>query len=279
MNVSVIIPTYNEEKNIKRLLTSIKKQAHSGVETIIVDDGSRDRTVEIAKKFCKKVYERSHAERSVQRNFGAAKARGKYLLFVDADMELSPKVIESCLANLDGYGALIVPEKTVGKGFVSSIRKFERRMYMGDPSIEVARFFPKKVFNEFGGYDINLTGTEDYDLPKRVSSKYKIGWASEYIYHHETGLTLGKQLKKKFYYAQKSAKYVDKHPDLISRQGILIIRKAYISHWREFVKHPFLGIALLFMRTLETIAAALGFLSAVGPVVFIKTFFKMFSYI
>src|SRR4030042_3033638 len=245
MNVSVIIPTYNEEKNIKRLLTSIKKQAHSGVETIIVDDGSRDRTVEIAKKFCKKVYERSHAERSVQRNFGAAKARGKYLLFVDADMELSPKVIESCLANLDGYGALIVPEKTVGKGFVSSIRKFERRMYMGDPSIEVARFFPKKVFNEFGGYDINLTGTEDYDLPKRVSSKYKIGWASEYIYHHETGLTLGKQLKKKFYYAQKSAKYVDKHPDLISRQGILIIRKAYISHWREFVKHPFLGIALL----------------------------------
>lgn len=280
MKVSVIIPTYNEERNIKRLLLSIKKQTLAKeVEAIVVDDGSKDKTVEIAKKFCKKVYQRSHAERSVQRNFGATHAGGNYLMFIDADMELTPKVVESCIKNINDYGALIIPEKTVGRGFVSKIRQFERNMYIGDPSIEVARFFPKKVFQEFHGYDTELTGTEDYDLPKRISSKYKIGHADEFIYHHETGLTLKKQLYKKYYYAKLSAKYVDKHPDLVSKQGILIFRKAYFRHWKDFLFHPLLGLELLFMRSLETCAAALGFLHAVGPTVFIKTFFKMFKHL
>ncbi len=282
MIVSIVIPAFNEEKNIERLLISIRKQAlkkfaQKDIEIIVVDDESRDNTAEIAKRYSKQVYRRKHAERSVQRNFGAAKAHGKYMLFLDGDMELTESVIQSSLDNIDSYGGLIIPERTVGTGFIASVRKFERKMYMGDPSIEVARFFPKKVFWEYGGYDKNLTGTEDYDLPKRISAKYEIGWAKEYLLHHETGLTLAKQLKKKFYYAKKSAAYVDKHPDLISKQGILILRKAYLVHWREFVKHPILGAALIVMRTLETIAAAIGFLTAVGPVGFIRTFWKMIS--
>lgn len=277
--VSVIIPAYNEAKNISRNLKAIINQTYKKVEIIVVDDQSTDNTALISKKYTHNVFERKHAERSVQRNFGASKAKGKYLLFIDADMELTPGVIESCVKNMGGNGALIVPEKTVGKGFVANIRKFERQMYMGDENVEVARFFPKRVFNEFGGYDIGLTGAEDYDLPKRISKKYGIGWAKEYILHHETGLTLWKQLKKKFYYAKQSAKYAEKHPDLISRQGILIVRKAYLKHWKKFFLNPIVGILLLVMRLLETISAALGFLVAVGPIKFIKTFFKMFRYI
>lgn len=273
--ISIIVPTFNEEKNIGRLLKSIEGQSNSGVEVIVVDDGSKDTTVEIARKFTKKVFPRQHAERSAQRNFGATKAEGKYLLFLDADMELTTGVIKSCMENINGHGALIIPERTVGKGFVAEVRKFERKMYMGDSLVEVARFFPKNVFWDFGGYDLNLTGTEDYDLPKRISSRYSIGWAKKYILHHETGLTFGKQLRKKFYYAQKSASYVDKHPDLISRQGILLFRRAYLVHWREFFKHPILGASLIFMRSSETIAALFGFIAAVGPIGFLKAFAKM----
>ena len=194
-------------------------------------------------------------------------------------MELTPKVLKSCIEYINGYGGLIVPEKTVGVGFVANVRKFEREMYMGDETVEVARFFPRKIFQEFGGYDPRLTGAEDYDLPKRISSKYKLGWAKEYILHHESGLTLKKQISKKFYYAQKSALYAELHPDLISKQGILIFRQAYFRHWAEFLKHPLLGISMLIMRLLETFAAGFGFLVAVGPAKFIKTFFKMFKYI
>lgn len=273
--ISIIIPTFNEERNIGRLLVSIKKQTHKGIETIIVDDGSQDSTVKIARKYSKNVYSRQHAERSIQRNFGAKKAKGDFLLFLDADMELTPEVIKSCLENIKNGGALIIPERTVGEGFVARVRQFERKMYMGDKTVEVARFFPKKIFQEFGGYDENLTGTEDYDLPRRIQRKYEINWANKYILHHETGLTLKKQLQKKFYYAQKSSSYVDKHPDLISKQGILIIRKAYLKNWQEFVKHPILGFSLLLMRFLETLFASLGFLKAVGPIKFFKTILVM----
>lgn len=277
VEVSVIIPTFNSEKHIGRLVKSAKNQTVK-CEVIVVDDGSSDGTVGIARKFADKIFAREHKERSIQRNFGALKASGKYLLFLDSDMELTSSVVESCIDNINGYGALIVPERTVGVGYIARVRKFEREMYMGDPTVEVARFFPKKIFNEFGGYDTKLTGAEDYDLPKRISNKYKIGWAKEYILHHETGLTLSKQLRKKYYYAQHSALYVEKHPDLISKQGILIFRKAYLKNWKRFFKHPILGISLLIIRSLESISAVLGFISSVGPVGFVKTFFRMFKY-
>ncbi len=275
--VSIIIPTYNEEKNIERLLKSIKAQSYSRCESIVVDDGSTDATISLAKKYADKVFARKHAERSIQRNFGASKAKGTYLLFLDADMELTKHVVKSCIENMDGHKALIIPEKTVGKGFMAIIRRFEREMYMGDPSIEVARFFDKNIFNEVGGYDENLTGAEDYDLPYRISKKYSIGWAKEYILHHETQLTLIKQLKKKFYYAGKSASYAKKHPGLISTQGNMLFRKAYLRNWKKFVMHPLVGTTFIVIRLLEASAAVAGFISIVGIGEFVRTFFTMFK--
>lgn len=275
--ISVIIPAYNEQKNIKRLLLSIANQTYKNVESIVVDDNSIDETFEIAKQYASKAYKRPHQERSIQRNFGASKASGTYYLFLDADMELTSRVIESCIENLGGHKALIIPEKTVGKGYLTKIRAFEREMYMGDPEIEVARFFDAKVFKEFNGYDPKLTGTEDYDLPKRITAKYTIGWAKEYILHHEESRSLFTALRKKFYYAQKSAYYADKHPDLIPTQGNLLFRKAYFRNWKKFVDHPFVGTLFIFIRILETFAAVFGYIRTVGLLKFTKTFFIMFN--
>lgn len=278
--ISLIIPTFNEQRNIERLLKSINIQSYGDCETIVVDDGSKDKTVEIARKHTKKVYARKHSERSVQRNFGVDKAKGKYVLMLDADMELTQDVLKSCLENIKNYKALIIPEKTVGKGFMATIRKFEREMYMGDKTIEVARFFDKKTFDEFGGYDVNLIGAEDYDLPKRIMDKYgidSIGWAKEWILHHETQLTLPKQLRKKFYYAGKSATYAKKHPDLISIQGNMLFRKAYFKNLKKFLLNPVVGIAFIFVRTLEATAAVMGYIHEVGFIEFFKTFARMFT--
>lgn len=275
--VSVIITTKNEEKNIGRILQSIKNQSYKNIETVVVDNNSTDKTVEISKEFTSKVYIKG-PERSAQRNYGVKQSEGKYVLIVDADMELSDRVVESCLENIKTKKALIVPERTVGGGFMAEVRKFEREMYMGDSTIEVARFFPREVFLEFDGYDLNLTGTEDYDLPKRIMDKYgkeSIGWAKEWILHHESGLTLIKQLKKKYYYASKSALYAKKHPDLVSTQGNMLIRRAYFKNWKKFLQKPHLGIAFVFTKTFETAAAILGFINAVGVIEFIKTFFRM----
>jgi len=69
--VSIVIPTYNEEDVIEKLLQSIKAQTYPEIETLIIDDDSSDNTVKIAKKYSK-VYEQSHKERRIQ---------GRILLF------------------------------------------------------------------------------------------------------------------------------------------------------------------------------------------------------
>jgi glycosyltransferase involved in cell wall biosynthesis len=276
--VSVILTTRNEVGNIGRFLESIKKQSFKNFELIVVDNHSTDQTKTIAKKYTNLVYNFG-PERSAQRNYGAVKSKGKYLVFLDADMELSPKVIEDCLETADKLNLkiLTIPEKTVGNGFMPNIRKFEREMYLGEFNYEVPRFFEKKVFFEFGGYDERLTGPEDYDLPYRISKKYKIGRSKEYLYHHEEGLTLKKLLDKKFYYAKSGAFYASKHPKLIWIQGTILFRKVYLKHWRKFLKHPILGLFFLAIRFLETLWAIAGFISAVGMIDFLKILFRWFK--
>lgn len=276
--VSVIITTKNEGKNIRRLLKSIKSQTYKSIEVIVVDFGSSDNTKRIARKFTDKVFNAGR-ERSAQRNYGAQKSHGAYFLFLDADMELTSRVVEDCVrvAAKSSLGVLVIPETTVGNGLIPRIRRFEREMYMGNSEIEVARFFKRDIFFEFGGYDLDLTGPEDYDLPYRVSKKYRIGRAKEYILHHEEGLTLGRLLKKKYYYANKGASYAKKHPELIAKQGTILFRRVYIKNWRKFLLNPFIGTAFVVVRILETIWAVTGYINAVGFIDFVKTMPAVFK--
>ncbi len=275
--VSVIITTKNSAHTLPLLLESVKAQTYKNVEIIVVDNNSTDETQSIAKKYTTKVFNKG-PERSAQRNFGAQCAKGEYLFILDSDMEATPGVIEDSVetAQRTGLSALVVPEKTVGEGWLVRVRQFEREMYMGDMSIEVARFFKKNVFFEFDGYDLQLTGPEDYDLPYRISKKYKIGRAHEYLLHHEEGTTLSKLLARKYYYGSQGALYAQKHPELVGVQGNLLFRKAYLKNWLKFVQHPFLGITFLLVRLLETIWAIAGFISAVGVGGFMRTAFSSF---
>jgi len=276
--VSVILTTKNESKNIKRFLKSIALQTYGHMELIVVDNNSSDKTKEIAWKFTKNVYNYG-PERSAQRNFGAKKAGGRYLIFLDADMELSPRVVEDCvkLALKSRLNILTIPETTVGAGFVPRVRKFEREMYIDEPDYEVPRFFDRNIFFEYGGYDENLTGPEDYDLPYRMRLKNKIGRVTEYIYHHEEGLSLAGLLRKKYYYAKRGAFYALKHPRLVKIQGTILFRRVYVKHWRKFVSNPFIGAAFLIVRFLETVWAVAGFVSSVGITGFLKTFMYLFK--
>lgn len=207
--VSVIIPAYNEEKVIGRLLKSVKKQTWKNIEVIVVDDASTDRTAKIAGRFAR-VYIRAHAERSIQRNFGAKKAKGDFLLFLDADMELIEDVIRECVEKMerDGkIGGLNIPEESVATNFWERVKAFERTFYNleGDEVTDAARFFRKSAFVKAGGYDETITGPEDWDLPDTISKKgYKISRIKAKLYHHERVPNPLSLAKKKYYYALKA---------------------------------------------------------------------------
>ncbi|MEM2126856.1 MAG: glycosyltransferase family 2 protein, partial [Candidatus Bathyarchaeia archaeon] len=97
--VSVVIPTFNSEKTIEDCLKSIKNQTYRNIEIIIVDNYSQDKTIKIAKKYDVLIFSKKLG-RSAARNFGAKKTMGDFLLFLDSDMVLTPKVIQECVEKI-----------------------------------------------------------------------------------------------------------------------------------------------------------------------------------
>lgn len=98
--LSVIIPTYNEERDIGECLTSLLKQSYNTFEVIVVDDGSTDSTVKIVKNFIKnnkkiRLIKGQHKGPGFSRNLGAKKAKGDILVFVDADMTFDKNYIKN----------------------------------------------------------------------------------------------------------------------------------------------------------------------------------------
>ena len=82
---SVIIPVYNVEKYIRRCITSVINQTFKDYEIIVINDGSTDNSIEIAKEFPVKIINSPHVSVSEARNLGVKKAKGEYILFLDSD--------------------------------------------------------------------------------------------------------------------------------------------------------------------------------------------------
>ena len=99
MKLSIIIPTYNEEEYLPKLLYSIKEQEFKDYEIIIADAGSTDRTKEIAELAGIKVI--NGGLPAVGRNNGAKIAEGEYLLFLDSDVVLSAGYLESAIEEFE----------------------------------------------------------------------------------------------------------------------------------------------------------------------------------
>ncbi|MCD6094020.1 MAG: glycosyltransferase [Candidatus Omnitrophica bacterium] len=263
--VSVVITTRNEEKNIENCLESIRNQtfnsqfpiptSHSLIEIIVVDNNSTDRTKEIAARYTEKVYNFG-PERSAQRNFGVEKASGKYILYLDADMRLSERVIEECVSKCENEGciALYIPEKIIGNGFWIMVRDFERSFYTGT-CIDAIRFIRRDKFLELGGFDENLTGPEDWDFDRRIRDNGKVSSIDSPIYHNEGEFNLKKYLKKKAYYSRSFDKYIDKYSkdDKIIRKQLGFWYRYFgvfmeDGKWRKLIARPVLTLGMYWLR-------------------------------
>jgi glycosyltransferase involved in cell wall biosynthesis len=255
--ISVIVPTYNSAKTLEICLKSVKKQTYSNIEIIVVDNNSADNTRKIAEKYGK-VFIKG-PERSAQRNFGARQSNGEYLVFLDSDIELTPRVIEECMRRVDeGSAAVIFREITVGEGFWAKCRALESRCVIGDDLIEAPRFYKARVFNEVNGYDESLVGWEDWDLSQRVRQRgFKVARVDPLTMHHEGKVSLIKRIKKKYYYGKTVKKYIEKHKGVSKRQ-IPLFRSAYFRSWKLLVKDPVHALGFTIMKMLESIATALG---------------------
>lgn len=249
--VSIIVPTYNEQKNIGQCLKSILLQNYKNIELIVVDNFSKDKTLTIAQKYTKKCY-RFGNERSVQRNFGAKKALGKWLLFIDADMRLTKKCLKEAIDKAQkGKFIIAFPEVSQGQNFWEKSIAFERNLYQKEKILAGARLFPKKLLLKLQGFDQNLIAGEDWDITIRAHKLgYKLVFANDSLVHKESVKNLKEILKKKAYYSKNIYLYAAKHPKDFAKQASFKMRLGiYLKNWPRLLTSPQFTAGFLFIKS------------------------------
>jgi glycosyltransferase involved in cell wall biosynthesis len=177
IRVSLVIPARNEASLLPRLLDTVdtaraRYQAGPGaVEVIVADNGSTDRTAEIARNRGCRVVDVAPRIIAAVRNGGAAVAVGSFLAFVDADMQLDPDTFNAIDTALRDPGVVggasgIRPERwSAGIAVAYAIGALNARLTGIDAGVTYCR---RADFERIGGYDARRASLEDVDFLWRL---------------------------------------------------------------------------------------------------------------
>lgn len=177
VELSFIIPALNEEKNIENTIRSIKKAIGDlSSEIIVCDNGSKDRTVQIAESLGATVIVDKLTTIAGLRNAGARYAAGSVLVFIDADVQLAEDWLQNLKRETEDWpqDRLIVTGSTylvpIASSFVESnwFAKLTRTAtnYINSGHLIVSR----EMFDRIAGFDETLKTTEDYDFCQRAKN-------------------------------------------------------------------------------------------------------------
>lgn len=177
VDLSIIIPAYNEEAYLPNTLASVSA-ATAGlpatVEVVVVDNNSDDRTGEIARAMGATVVREPVNQIARARNTGARAAAGKFFIFLDADTSLSAPLLESAVANLAsgrivGGGATVAPDRPLdssGKRVIRFWNGLSKRFHIAAGSFV---YCLREAFEAVGGFDERVYASEEIWLSIRLN--------------------------------------------------------------------------------------------------------------
>ncbi|WP_291857879.1 glycosyltransferase [Marinilabilia sp.] len=123
--VSIILPVYNVEKYIGKSINSVLNQAFTDFELIVIDDGSPDGSINIARQINDPritIFQKENGGLSDARNYGLERAQGKYVYFMDSDDWIEPALLQTCVEELENekadvlvFGYILDNESADGK--------------------------------------------------------------------------------------------------------------------------------------------------------------------
>lgn len=185
--ISVIIPTYNEEKLIGKCLMALKAQdmQKNLFEVILVDGNSTDNTVKIASEYNIRIIKLKNTPTiGSTRQAGIDKANGQILAFIDADIQVSSDWLEQiayCFTdnNLICVGGEIQPDTNnkllfliykIYSYFIITNQIIFNKILIWGSNMAVRT----NAFKEIGGFNLNMEMSEDWDLGRRLQEKFGI---------------------------------------------------------------------------------------------------------
>jgi glycosyltransferase involved in cell wall biosynthesis len=192
--VSVIVAAYDEEAHIGRLLASLRDQTLPPVEVIVADDGSRDRTADVAKAAGARVLRLAHRGPGLARNDAAALARGDVLAFLDGDMACAPEFLERLVEPIAAGQAIGTFTREI---YVANTENRWARAYAAlrwsPPDRLLPADFPdewenfrairRDAFLSVGGYD-DVGYGEDLTVSAKLGKKALVAPGAECSHYH-----------------------------------------------------------------------------------------------
>lgn len=245
--LSVIIPAYNEEKDIAACLTSLQNQDYPNLEIVVIDDGSQDKTREIVKRFKKvNLIKGKHKGPGFSRNLGAKKAKGDILIFVDADMTFDKNYLTSLTMPIiqgksfgteERFQKATNLDKIWSKCWGSYTQGYPNRIKKGN----VFRAIQKSKFTELGRFDPRYGYADDMTFYFKYGIKSDL--VDNAVCYHKNPETLNEIYKQSKWIG---ASFTAKYPALSKRtQGLLL---SYLFSLGGIFAIPFLSLR----KTIET---------------------------
>ena len=194
VDVSIIIPTLNEEKNIAQCLHALRNQDFGGTYEIILADGnSEDNTIKLAKPLVDKVVVEKRRSTAFERQAGAKAAKGKIIAFTDADSKAPHDWIRNIHETFEKnpnismvygpvfYSDVSTQEQLLSTFFMPKFLKAMSILGMHNP-IGSNIAIRKEVFEKIGGFNTDYITCEDLDLGKRARQHGKLKYVNQL--HH-----------------------------------------------------------------------------------------------
>jgi len=262
VKISFVVPTRNSARTLEPCLRSLRTQTHPDVEIVVVDNRSTDGTVDIARRLADR-FATCTRERSAQRNEGTARSTGEVVVFVDSDMVVEPHVaaaIAERFAAQPETGALVIPERSFGQGFLARCRALEKSLYVGDDDVEAPRAFRRRVIEALAGWTESLRAGEDWDLAERATAAgVRFDRLDAWIWHDEGRIRLRDQYAKKRYYGHWFDRYLRAGGGRGRRR---FVRTSLVRSPGRLVRHPLLAAGLVGLKAVEALGLAMGVRSA-----------------
>ncbi len=234
MDVSIVVPAFNEEKNIERSITSLLNQDFKGkYEIIVVNDGSTDNTEKTVKEIIKKsenkikLLNQPNQGPAAARNAGAKIAKGKIVLFTDSDCVVEKGWIKEMVepfknkevVGVQGRYKIYNKESLVARFVQYEIeeryQRMEKQKYI-DFIGSYSAGYRKDVFLKFGGFDTSFkkASGEDPEISYRIADKgMKMVFAPKAVVYHSHPDTLKRYLKMKYGRGYWGELLYKKHPE------------------------------------------------------------------
>lgn len=261
---SVIIPALNEAKNLSRNLPQVRVQLAKTDELIVVDNGSSDKTVAVAREHGADVVFEPVRGRSQARNAGIRRSRGEIVVFLDADCFPDRDWLRHLISGFDDIrvgcvaGEIAVSHGDNGlgrylsqKGHLTQEANFQHPFLPFGGSANVA--FRRYVLVKIGGFDENLFSGHDADLCWRMQleTDLKIIRAPKAIVYHSQTLTPKELIRQKRRHGHGSVLLFKKYQRYRERERRplkqvyweyrSILARAAKSIWRKTIREKDLG--------------------------------------